>query len=566
MKEPDVISSANNINKLVYNYIQEGVMITDTYGYILSVNPAFQVVTGYSEEEVIGKRPNLLRSGVHDEAFYDELWKSIRETGMWHGEIWNRRKNGEIFPEWLTILASKNERGNVEHYVGVFTDITDQKIAEEELRKLAHSDPLTGMANRYHYNVRMESLLETSKKYNQKLAVMFLDLDRFKQINDTFGHEAGDQLLIKVSARIKKLLRNKDLIARLGGDEFVITLTNIHHPREAFTLAENIINTLSAPFIIAGHELYISTSIGISFFSEDGTDADTLLRSADKAMYDSKKAGRNRFSAYHKDMEGQNKELMTMETELRKAIERNEFMVEYQPQINPKSSAVSGAEALLRWNNQHFGNVSPVDFVPVAEETGLIIPIGHWILRQVCRDLKKLDMLGFSELTLAVNVSPLQFSQDNFVDSVRQIIYEENVPARLIDLELTESTVMPDAKTSVRRLTELKNMGFKLSIDDFGTGYSSLSYLNRFPIDHLKIDRNFIHALDHYNDDASIVKAIITMAHRLHLKVVAEGVEKKRQYQFLTDESCDYIQGYYFSKPLPFNELIDFLYMDLTKD
>lgn len=559
-------SMQKKVNEMIYNYVQEGIMVTDANGIILSVNPAFQVVTGYLEEEVIGHRPNILRSGIQSQRFYDDMWVRIRKEGMWSGEIWNKRKDGELYPEWLTILAVTDDKGLVEQYIGVFTDITNQKTVEEELKKMAHSDPLTGIANRYSYNIRMNSLLETSKKYDQKMAVLFLDLDRFKQVNDTFGHEAGDQLLIHMSDRIKSMLRNKDITARLGGDEFLITLTNIRHPREAFRLADRIIQSFSVPFIIAGHEIYMSTSIGISFFPEDGLDTDTLLRNADKAMYDSKQNGRNRFSAYHEEINAENKEILTMEMELRKAVERGELSIAYQPQIDAKTRSAVGAEALLRWNNHHFGHVSPGEFIPLAEETGLIIPIGQWVLRQVCRDLKTLGQFGFNEFSLAVNVSPLQFLQDDFIESVRGIISDENVPARLLDLEVTESMVMPDAKKSVRRLTELKNIGFKLSIDDFGTGYSSLSYLRRFPIDHLKIDRSFIQSIDRYDEEASIVEAIIIMAHRLHLKVIAEGVENKHQIQFLTGESCDYIQGFYYSKPVPIAELIDFLYLDLTEE
>lgn len=559
-------SLRKKVNEMIYSYVQEGIMVTDANGIILSVNPAFQVVTGYLEEEVIGQRPNILRSGIQSQRFYDDMWAMIRKEGMWSGEIWNKRKDGELYPEWLTILAVTDDKGLVEQYVGVFTDITNQKTAEEELKKMAHSDPLTGIANRYSYNVRMKSLLETSKKYGQKMAVLFLDLDRFKQVNDTFGHEAGDQLLIQVSDRIKSLLHNKDITARFGGDEFLVTLTNIHHPREAFRLADRVIQSFSAPFMVAGHEIYMSTSIGISFFPEDGLDAHTLLQKADKAMYESKQNGRNRFSAYHQELETENEEIWTMEMELRKAIERGELSIVYQPQVDVKTKTVAGAEALLRWNNRHFGKVSPSEFIPLAEETGLIIPIGLWVLKQVCQDLKKIIQIGFNDVPLAVNVSPIQFLEDNFIKSIRNIISEENVPAHLLDLEVTESTVMPNAEKSVQRLTKLKNIGFKLSIDDFGTGYSSLSYLNRFPLDHLKIDRHFIQTIDRHGDDASIVKAIITMAHRLHLKVIAEGVENEQQIQFLISEACDYIQGYYYSKPVSITELMDFLYLDLTEE
>lgn len=545
----------------VFDNINEGVMVTDMQGKILSVNPAFQVVTGYTEEEVLGKTPNILQSGIHNKEFYNKLWTSLNNKGYWRGEIWNKRKNGEVFPEWLTISCVKNDKGKVINHVAVFTDITDQKLAEKELKKLAHNDSLTGMANRYSYIKRMETLLKTAKKYDQQLAVLFIDLDRFKQINDTFGHEAGDRLLIEVSGRLKELLKNKDMIARLGGDEFVMTLSNIKHPREAFVLAEKIIDVLSKPVWIEGHETYVSSSIGISFFPEDGMTVEQLLKNADKAMYEAKNHGRNRFAVYHDEMMNNASEKLSMEVELRKAIERNELFVVYQPQINLKNNHIEGVEALLRWKNEGLGMVSPADFIPLAEETGLIISIGEWVIEQVCKDLKTLEMMGFSNFKFAINISPLQFLQDEFVDHIMHILEKENVPARSIELELTESTIMPNAKTSTQRLVELKNQGFKISVDDFGTGYSSLSYLNRFPLDYLKIDQSFIKRIEKFEEDCSIVEAIITMAHRLHLKVIAEGVETERQLTFLQKEKCDIVQGYYFSKPVVLEELIDLLYI-----
>lgn len=549
-------------SNVIIDHIREGVMITDHKGIIEYVNPAFQVVTGYTESEAIGKTPNMLQSGIHDERFYTIMWSEVKKRGKWSGEIWNRRKNGDLYAEWLTILAVSGDDGQIEQYIGVFTDISDQKTAEEELKKLAHHDSLTGVANRYAYHNRLASIIETSTRFDQKLAVFFLDLDRFKQVNDTFGHSAGDQLLVELSTRLKRLLGNKDFIARLGGDEFSIALTNIRHAREAFGLAEAIIHSFSVPFQLEGQDIYMSTSIGISFFPEDGLDVDTLINKADKAMYYSKEKSRNRFSVYHEDMDRETKEVLTIEMELRKAIERQELSLHYQPKVDVKRNKAAGAEALLRWNNQHFGEVPPSVFIPIAEETGLIIPIGEWVLHQVCRDLTTLDQYGFADFSIAVNVSAVQFSQDRFVESFRSILFEENMSARRIELELTESTVMPDAQMAVQRLTQLKTSGFKLSIDDFGTGYSSFSYLKRFPLDYLKIDRSFIKMMDQYDEDSSIVEAIITMAHRLRLKVVAEGVENKRQLELLKKESCEIVQGYYYSKPVPLSAFIDFLFME----
>ncbi|MCI2254722.1 EAL domain-containing protein [Domibacillus sp. PGB-M46] len=553
------------MNELIVNYIREGVMVTDKTGAILFVNPAFQVVTGYKAEEVIGKQPSFLQSGLHNRPFYEQMWKTIAQKGQWSGEIWNRRRNGELYPEWLTISAVHDDQRKAEHYIGVFTDISDQRSAEAEAKRLAHQDALTGVANRYAYYTRMVSVIETSQTYNQKLAVFLLDLDRFKQINDTFGQKAGDELLMDLTSRLKRLLGNKDMIARLGGDEFSLTLTHLHHEREAFQVAEAVISSFSTPFHIAGQDIYISASMGISFFPEDGRDVETLIRHADKAMYHSKQTGRNRFSVYREEMNEETKEALTMEMELRRAIERNELVLHYQPQVDTVSKRAAGAEALLRWHNKHYGCVPPAVFIPLAEKTGLIIPIGKWIIRQVCRELHILSRHGFTDLPIAVNISALQFLQDGFVETVQAILYEENILPERLELELTESTVMPDAPSSIQKLDQLKGLGFRLSIDDFGTGYSSLSYLRRFPIDQLKIDRSFIQLMDEDEDDASIVEAIITMAHRLHLKVVAEGVENERQFRMLQEESCDIVQGYFYSKPISLSELITFLQNDEPK-
>jgi diguanylate cyclase (GGDEF)-like protein/PAS domain S-box-containing protein len=536
----------------------EGVLVTDERGSILSVNPAFQIVTGYSEEEVIGKNPSILQSGVHSEDFYTNMWSIIREAGQWKGEIWNKRKNGEIFPEWITISAIKDQQGKITNYVAVFTDITDRKFAEEQLRRLAHYDTLTGVANRYSLNKRLENLIQTAEKYKQQLAVLFLDLDRFKYVNDTLGHNYGDMLLKQVSSRLKGLIKNKDMIARLGGDEFVIVLPNIKHPKEAVHISQNIIDSLKQSFILDDQEVYISTSIGISLYPLDGVTIETLLRNADKAMYQAKAKGRDQFELYHSDMHQNESKQMKIETLLRKAIERKEFFLVYHPQVDTKSKKIVGVEALIRWNQAELGLISPGEFIPLAEETGLIMPISEWVFQQACEDLKKFHIAGYSNLKMSINISALHFNQDGFIRSIDKLIQKTNVNPHYIELELTESMIMPKATESIDKLVKLKQLGLKLSIDDFGTGYSSLSYLNRFPIDTLKIDQSFIKKLCVYKEDSSIVQAIITMAHRLNLKVVAEGVESKKQFEFLEEEACNYVQGFYITKPLPFQEFLFF--------
>ncbi|WP_240620295.1 EAL and GGDEF domain-containing protein [Peribacillus acanthi] len=546
-------------NKIFEN-TSEGVLITDARGKILSVNPAFQIVTGYSEEEVIGKNPSMLQSGLHNEQFYLEMWKEIKEKGIWKGEIWNKRKNGEVFPEWISIIRIIDDSGKTSHYVAVFSDLSDRKHAEEQLRKLAHYDALTGAANRYLLNKSLERLLITAKKYNQTLSVLFLDLDRFKQVNDTLGHNYGDLLLKKVSARLKSLLKNKDIIARLGGDEFVIVLPNIKHPKEAVAVSKEIIKALNTPFLLHDHEVYISTSIGVSLFPYDGDDVETLLKNADRAMYQAKSNGKNRYALYHNDLHQENEtRQMKIQNLMRKALVEKEFSLCYHPQVETRTGTIVAIEALLRWNQKELGFISPAEFIPIAEESGQIIPITDWVLTKACETGKMLHLAGFPSLKIAVNISGLYFNQEDFVQRVSSIIQNTNFVPQCLELELTESIIMPNAPETINKLVKLKALGVKLSVDDFGTGYSSLSYLHKFPIDSLKIDQSFIKNLNVYNDDASIVKAIITMAQRLHLEVVAEGVEGKQQYKFLQQENCDYVQGYFITEPLPYTELLDFM-------
>ncbi|WP_257985906.1 sensor domain-containing protein [Bacillus sp. M6-12] len=544
----------------IFENISEGILFTDAKGRILSVNPAFQIVTGYTEEEVIGKTPNMLQSGLHNDQFYRDMWREIGEKRRWRGEIWNKRKSGEVFPEWLTISSILDDEGTLTNYVAVFADISDQKQAEEKLRKLAHYDVLTGAANRYLLYKRLERLLITAKKYNQLLAVLFLDLDRFKLINDTLGHNYGDLLLKKVYSRLKGLLKNKDIIARLGGDEFVIVLPNIKHPREAVSVCKDIINSFQQPFLLHEQEVYTSTSIGVGLYPFDGEDIDSLIKHADRAMYQAKANGKNNFELYHTGLQIENEtRQMVLENRLRKAVEKKELFLQYHPLVNVANGQVEGVEALLRWNSPELGLISPADFIPIAEETGLIVPISEWVIRQACDDIKKLHIVGYTGLKVSINISGIHFNQDDFVKNLTKIIQHTNIFPHCVDLELTESIIMPNAPEANNKLVKLKQMGIKLSIDDFGTGYSSLSYLHRLPIDSLKIDQSFIKKLSAYKEDASIVQAIITMAHTLNLVVVAEGVEQEKHLKFLAREKCNIIQGFYITKPLCWDDLLVFL-------
>lgn len=545
----------------IFENINEGIMITDKEKKIISVNPAFEFVTGYSLEEVTGKDPSILQSGIHDLSFYLSMWKSIYDIGVWQGEIWNRRKTGDVYPEWLTIMAVRDPQGEITNYCGIFTDLSERKIVENELEKRAFTDSLTDVSNRFAYLERMNTLLESSMQISHKIqhAVFILDLNRFKQVNDTLGHAIGDSLLVEIAKRIQGLLKNKDILARYGGDEFVITLTNIVHPREAAKFAEKIIRVIEEPVVINGQEIFVSTSMGISIFPTDGETTEQLVNRADKAMAYSKQNGRNGFSFYFDDLHTDTKRVLLLDTELRKAIENRDFMLHFQPKIETKSLQLIGVEALVRWQNDKLGFVSPAEFIPYAEETGLIIPLSEMIFDLACESHKQIVEAGFTKVPIAINVSSIHFQQQNFLESIQRILERNNTSAVNFEIEMTERTVMNSASETVSKLVKLKQMGFKLSIDDFGTGYSSLSYLVRFPLDVLKIDRSFIQHICSLDDKQAVVDAIIQMSHRLKMKVVAEGVESAQQVELLKEMGCDFIQGYYYSKPLPINELIDFI-------
>jgi len=549
----------NHIIDTIFNSVEEGIMIADTKSRIIHVNPAFEFVTGYTYEEAVGQRPSLLSSGIHDQEFYTKMWATIREHGKWSGEIWNRRKTGDIYPEWLTIVAIHNEQGDIVNYCGIFEDISAQKNAENEIERRKYTDTLTGVANRYAYLQRMETLLQSSANREYHHAVLFLDLDRFKQVNDTLGHSIADEMLISVTQRIQSVLKNKDIVARYGGDEFIITITNIHHMQEAVQVAEKIVHLLSEPLPIDEQNIYISTSMGISLYPEDGTTLETLVKKADQAMYYAKQNGRNQFAFYFDDLKIDSKRVLLLDNELRKAIKQNDFTLNFQPKISLEDETVIGMEALIRWTNDQLGFVSPAEFIPYAEETGLIIPMSECVFRLACEAHLRLREEMDNVLPIAINISSIHFHQSDFIDTVKMIFEAYNCSPQDFELELTERTVMNNERDSIRKLVQLKNMGFKLSIDDFGTGYSSLSYLVQFPLDYLKIDRSFIQYITSIADKQAVVDAIIQMAHRLHMKVIAEGVEQKDQVKLLEKLGCDMIQGYYYAKPMPLDEFVAFL-------
>ena len=545
---------SNELMEQIFHTTTEGIMITNDKMQITMVNNAFEALTGYKASEILGKTPKILQSGKQNADFYKVMWTEIRLQGSWKGEIWNRRKSGEIYPEILAIHSVFDNAGKLSNYFGIFSDITLEKETEKELEELTHTDSLTNIANRNTFNELLFDKVINSEVNN---AIFFIDLDRFKHINDTMGNEVGDLILIEVTKRINSITSSSDIFARYGADEFVFTRTNIDYQKEAAIFAKEIIKLFNKPFLVSGTEVYVTASIGISIFPQDGKDVEQLIYKADKAMYFAKQNGRNQYAFYFDDLKKDSKRVIVLEAELRKAICNKDFFIHYQPKIELEKQEIIGVEALVRWNNDKLGFVSPTEFIPLAEDTGLIIPLSEVILEKVCMDILESRSQGnIHILPVSINIASIHFQQEDFIERINSIIMQYNCSPQLLELELTERTVMKDSDEIVNKLVKLKAMGFKISIDDFGTGYSSLSYLNRFPLNYLKIDRSFIQEITNLQDKQAIVEAIILMAHRLRIKVIAEGVETKDQAKLLKHMGCDIIQGYYYSKPLSAEDLI----------
>jgi diguanylate cyclase (GGDEF)-like protein/PAS domain S-box-containing protein len=539
----------------VFEQSQEGFMITDARRRILKVNPAFTAITGYSEQEAFGKSSSMLSSGRHDKEFYRNLWETIRTQNFWQGEIWNRRKNGEIYPELLNISVVRDSFGNVSEYVGVFADITQLKASEAQLEFLAHHDTLTSLPNRLRLFFRLEHSIESAKRDGAQLALLMLDLDRFKDVNDSFGHLAGDQLLQLVANRLVDRVRDIDTVARLGGDEFTVVLENIAHPEDAARIAQAIIQDLSEPWSIPNTgEVLIGASIGISLYPQHGHTPELLLQQADAALYEAKEGGRNRFAFYSHELTEAARQRIEMEARLRRALLQNELLVYYQPQIDIATGAIVGAEALARWLDPVEGIFLPDHFIPVAEQTGLIQAIGAWILKETCRQGKEWLDKGFRPISLAVNISQHQIRQSDICSLVADVLRDTGFPAEYLELELTESGLMERQSYVIDILKSLRAQGVRIAIDDFGTGYSSLAYLKRFPLNVLKIDKNFIDDIPDQQDDREIAATIIAMGHTLGFNVLAEGVETPAQLAFLKEKGCDMYQGFLVSHPLPVEE------------
>jgi diguanylate cyclase (GGDEF)-like protein/PAS domain S-box-containing protein len=550
----------------VFENSNEGIVITKPDGTIINANHAFLDITGYSKDEIIGSNPRIIKSDKHDDLFYQNMWNSLLNDEQWQGEIWNRRKNGEIYPAWLSISSIKDENNNLTHYIGMSMDISKAKETEEQIRKLINYDPLTGTPNRNLLLDRLNQALVKAEMDDKihMVALIYIDLDNFKLINETLGHISGDSLLVEVTERLKSCIGKSDTIARLSGDEFAIVLTNLLRTITAASTVKKIIEELSKPIIIENKEVFITISAGISIYPFDGKDMETLLRNADSAMHYVKNRGKNNYQFYSQTMNRSAIERLEMETALRKALEREEFILYYQPKYSLKEDKICGVEALIRWNHPEMGIVSPVKFIGIAEEIGFITDIGEWVMYTACKQIKQLEKKGITGLNVSVNLSSKQFHQTEIVDKIQSAIKMSRLNPNQLELEITESIIMSNAKYIITKLYALKERNIKLSIDDFGTGYSSLSYLKYFPINSIKIDRSFIMDCITDKDNAEIAKAIIALSHSLSLMVVAEGVETKEQLEFLRDNDCDFVQGYLISKPYPIED-IEKLILDNVK-
>jgi len=537
----------------------EGSLICDGENRIVTVNAAFTRITGYDIEDVRGKNPSILSSGLTPPCTYRDMWSELGKVGYWRGEVMDRRKDGSIFPKWLSISVVHDETGTQKHYVGSFTDISERKAVENRIAFLAHHDNLTGLLNRFSLQDRLEQALLSARRQGQMVAVGIFDLDRFKQINDTLGHAAGDALLVEVARRLRDTLRESDIVARLGGDEFVVALTDIKDATAASRIAEKLLEALRQPYLIEGRGLSLSASLGLALFPDDGEGAGTLMKNADTAMYQAKIRGGGNALFFTTAMNEAVVDRLKLEHELREALEAGQFELHYQPKLDGETKRITGFEALVRWRHPRRGLVSPAEFIPVAEETRLILPLGRWVIREACRQLRAWLDEGVAGLGMAVNISAHQLRSPDLLRVVAQTLSEHRLNGSDLELEITESAAMEDPEACIAQLNALEQLGVRLSIDDFGTGYSSLSYLKRLPVHSLKLDRSFVRDIETDPNDVAICVATIALAHSLGLTVVAEGIETVAQREFLQSQHCDYFQGYLFGRPMPASEALGLL-------
>jgi len=551
-----------NLLAQVFQQSGEGITIMDANDIIVDVNSAFSQITGYSREEIIGKNCRFLEAERTDKGIDPQVRAALEQTGFWQGEVWDRHKHGYDFPKWLMMSVVRDDAGAVSHYIGSFTDISERKVSEERIHFLAHHDSLTLLPNRLSLQSRLEVVFREALASDSQIAVMFIDMDHFKNINDTLGHHVGDQLLLEVARRLKNIVGDTDTVARLGGDEFVVALSDTNHD-EVASLAEALRSGLSQTYVINNQALHSSPSIGISLFPTDGDSVEALMKNADMAMYRAKAAGRNNYQFFTAAMNTLITERQQIETGLRQVLANDELRLHYQPQIDIRTGQVVSVEALVRWQHPEFGMVAPDRFIPIAEEIDMIIPIGQWVLETAMAQLAVWRAAGATELRMAVNLSAHQLRKDSIVADITNVLLKHKLGKGALELEITESVAMQYPEQNARLLAELRQHGIELAIDDFGTGYSSLSYLKLLPLDRLKLDRSFVKDIESDPNDAAISAATISMSHELGLTVVAEGVENEAQLVLLSSMGCDLVQGFYFSKPLAAEECFRFIQRNL---
>jgi diguanylate cyclase (GGDEF)-like protein/PAS domain S-box-containing protein len=543
----------------VYENIGDGILITDKNQTILSVNPAFEEIFGYSKDELIGKEPMLIQTKQRDQLFYDQMWHKARYANRWSGKVYNKTKDGKILPIWLTIAVIKDKDGNIQNYIGIYTDLSEIIATQEKAEYLAYHDSLTNLPNRVYLDMHLSEMIKVASTSNHQLAILFIDLDRFKIINDTLGHSVGDAMLIEVGNRIKNIIDSDTLFARIGGDEFVIVLSDTKARQKAIILAEQILNVVRKPINAYSYHLNTTASIGITLYPDHAKDKQELLQYADAAMYAAKENGKDTFMFYTTKLSLDVKDRLNIEQELSKALQNNEFYLYYQPQYDIQSGKITGIEALIRWENQKLGFVSPDEFIEIAEETGMIVSIGYYVIQEACSVYMRLKKLGYELDIISINVATIQFREDDFVQKVKEIFAKTGIEAKNVELEITERFLMEFSIQKMSIVENLRSLGCHISIDDFGTGYSSMSYLKKLPIDTIKIDRSFIDEVPYNNHDVVVTKAIIALSKNLGYQVIAEGIENKEQEEFLKKNECDRGQGYYFAKPMSEDDLIEFL-------
>ncbi|MET0015135.1 MAG: EAL domain-containing protein [Sedimenticola sp.] len=538
----------------VFDSSHDGVMITDADSNIVAVNSAFTRMTGYREEEVLSKTPAILNSGYHDRAFFQTMWSAIGECGNWSGEIYNRRKNGEVYPQWLSISSVCSNEGELTHYVAILTDLSLLKRSERELQRYMHYDPLTALPNRRLLEERLGHALERAERQGGRLAAILLDLDRFKEINESFGMSAGDRLIKEAAKRITQTLRKQDTLARLGSDEFMVVLEEAGESHQVLDVVYKILDSLEPPYRVDGKEIFLTASIGISLYPENAETVESLIGKAESAMYRAKRQGRNLAMFYSEELSKSTLKRLSLEAELRHALERNEFTLHYQPQKTISGDRLVGVEALVRWNHPTRGLVPPAEFIPLAEEGDLIEPLGLWVLQEACRQMSVWRTAGINIPRVAVNLSVKQLGE-SIVGEVEKLLHKYELTAGSLELEITESAIMDNPEAAGRTLSAMSGLGVELAIDDFGTGYSSLAYLQQFKVQRLKIDRVFISGLPEQENQAALCRTIISMANALGLEVVAEGIETEDQFGFLVEQGCEIGQGFLISRPLPADQL-----------